>query len=136
MHAPTEAAEASIPSLTTFDFEAVFRSDYPRIARAVTRIIDASPSSVLETRPLKTADMERALARAGVSDIAVPKEWEGLTLIAEAGPVVVADYNGVQIVQSAPFRVNTSDRIYIVSAINVSERTVVSLADSIIQSQH
>jgi hypothetical protein len=155
--------------------------------------------------------MERALARAGVSDIAVPKEWEGLTLIAEAGPVVVADYNGVQIMQSAPFRVNTppgfrfgrfmemafrvfgrsaaeakmlgakfeanpalvlhfperepvrdvalssghgiivgdldgddlicffwntSDRIYIVSATNVSERTLVSLADSIIQSQH
>src|SRR5688572_16737176 len=39
MRAPTEAAEASPTSLTTFDFEAVFRSDYPRIARAVTRII-------------------------------------------------------------------------------------------------
>jgi hypothetical protein len=63
--------------------------------------------AVLATRPLKTADMERALARAGVSDLAVPKEWEGLTLVAEAGPVVLADYDGVQIMQSAPFRVNT-----------------------------
>jgi hypothetical protein len=63
--------------------------------------------AVLATRPLKTADMERALASAGVSDITVPKEWEGLTLIAEAGPVVVADYNGVEIMQSAPFRMNT-----------------------------
>jgi len=162
--------------------------------------------SVLATRPLKTADIERALARAGVTDIAVPKEWEGLTLTAEAGPVVVADYDGVQIMQSAPFQMNTPqgfqfgrfmemafrvfgrsadeakvlgakfeanpalvlhfpehepvrdvalrsgtgiivgdlssddlicffwntpDRIYIVSATNVSERTLVTLADSI-----
>jgi hypothetical protein len=63
--------------------------------------------SVLTTRPLKTADIERALATAGLSDIAVPKQWEGLTLVAEAGPVVIADYDGVQIMQSAPFRMNT-----------------------------
>jgi hypothetical protein len=63
--------------------------------------------SVLTTKPLKTADIERALAAAGVSDIAVPKQWEGLTLTAEAGPVVIADYDGVQIMQSAPFRMNT-----------------------------
>ena len=63
--------------------------------------------SALTTRPLKTADIERALAAAGVSDIAVPKEWEGLTLTAEAGPVVIADYDGVQIMQSAPYRMNT-----------------------------
>jgi hypothetical protein len=63
--------------------------------------------SVLTTKPLKTADIERALATAGVSDIAVPNQWEGLTLVAEAGPVVIADYDGVQIMQSAPFRMNT-----------------------------
>ena len=39
MHAPTEAAAASSTHLTTFDFEATFRSDYPRIARAINRII-------------------------------------------------------------------------------------------------
>jgi RNA polymerase sigma-70 factor (ECF subfamily) len=39
MHAPTEAAEAAVTSLTAFDFEAVFHSDYARIARAITRII-------------------------------------------------------------------------------------------------
>jgi hypothetical protein len=162
--------------------------------------------SVLATKPLKTAEIERALATARVSDIDVPKEWEGLTLTAEAGPVVIADYGGVEIMQSAPFRMNTppgfqfgrfmemafrvfgrpadeakalgakleanpalvlhfperepvrdvslrsghgiivgdlnsddlicffwntSDRIYIVSATNVSEHTLVTLADSI-----
>src|SRR5688572_7740952 len=63
--------------------------------------------SVLTTKPLKTAEIERALAAAGISDIAVPKQWEDLTLTAEAGPVVIADYDGVQIMQSAPFRMNT-----------------------------
>jgi RNA polymerase sigma-70 factor (ECF subfamily) len=39
MHAPTEAAAVSPTRLTTFDFEAAFRSDYSRIARAINRII-------------------------------------------------------------------------------------------------
>jgi RNA polymerase sigma-70 factor (ECF subfamily) len=39
MEAPTETAAAAAAGLTTFDFDAVFRSDYPRIARAVTRVI-------------------------------------------------------------------------------------------------
>jgi hypothetical protein len=61
----------------------------------------------LSTRRLNTADMERALANAGVSDMTVPKEWEGLTLTAEAGPAIIAEYEGVEIVQSPPFRMNT-----------------------------
>ena len=63
--------------------------------------------AVLATKPLKTAEMERALASAGVSDIPVPKEWDGLTLTAEAGPVVIAAYDGVEIMQSAAFRMHT-----------------------------
>jgi len=58
----------------------------------------------LATRPLRVADIERALAAAGVSDIKVPGEWEGTTLVAEGGPVVVAEYDGVEMMQSAPFR--------------------------------
>lgn len=42
MHAPTEAAEAPAAGVTMFDFEAVFRSDYARIARAITRVIGDS----------------------------------------------------------------------------------------------
>jgi RNA polymerase sigma-70 factor (ECF subfamily) len=42
MHAPTEAAAASPTRLATFDFEAIFRSDYSRIARAINRIIGDS----------------------------------------------------------------------------------------------
>ena len=60
----------------------------------------------LETKPLNTSDIGRALVRAGVRDITVPKEWEGLTLMAEAGPVVIAEYDNVELMQSAPFRMN------------------------------
>lgn len=61
----------------------------------------------LTAKPLNTSDMRRALAAAGISDIAVPKEWDGLTLTAEAGPVVIAAYEDVEIMQSAAFRMNT-----------------------------
>ena len=39
MDAPTEAAAAPATGVTPFDFDAVFRSDYPRIARAIIRVI-------------------------------------------------------------------------------------------------
>jgi hypothetical protein len=60
----------------------------------------------LSTRPLRIADIEQALAAANVSDVHVPKDWEGTILTAEAGPVVVASYDGVEIMQSAPFRMD------------------------------
>jgi hypothetical protein len=58
----------------------------------------------LATSPLKIADIERALAAAGVTDITVPREWEGTILVAEGGPLVVAEYDGVELMQSAPFK--------------------------------
>jgi hypothetical protein len=60
----------------------------------------------LSTRPLRIADILQALAAANVSDVHVPKEWEGTVLTAEAGPVVVAAYEAIEIMQSAPFRMN------------------------------
>ncbi|HVH29720.1 MAG TPA: hypothetical protein VM818_23395 [Vicinamibacterales bacterium] len=63
---------------------------------------------VLSTRPIRTTDIEQALASAGLADIRVPAEWEGVTLVAEGGPVVVATYDdGVEVMQSASFELNT-----------------------------
>ena len=39
MEAPTEAAAGPATDVITFDFEAMFRSDYARIARAIARVI-------------------------------------------------------------------------------------------------
>lgn len=62
---------------------------------------------VLSTKPLKTRDIVRALAQAGASNLEVPEAWDGLTLSAEAGPVVIAAYDEIEIMQSAAFTMNT-----------------------------
>ena len=66
-------------------------------------------SVAFTTLPLRTADIERALAAAGISDLTVPGEWEGTTLTAEGGPMVVATYPDamVEVMQSPPFRMTT-----------------------------
>jgi hypothetical protein len=63
--------------------------------------------ATLATAPLKVAEIERALAAAGVRDVTVPKEWEGTTLFAEGGPAVLADYGDIEVIQSLPFRLTT-----------------------------
>jgi hypothetical protein len=66
-------------------------------------------SVAFTTLPLRVADIERALAVAGITDITVPMEWEGTTLTAEGGPLVAAEYpdSMVEVMQSPPFRMNT-----------------------------
>ena len=63
--------------------------------------------ATLATAPLKVAEIERALAMAGVRDVTVPKDWEGTTLSAEGGPAVLADYGDIEVIQSRPFRLTT-----------------------------
>lgn len=65
----------------------------------------------LSTRPLDVVAIERALAAAGASDVTVPPEWEGTTLVAEGGPIIVADWNGMQLLQAAPFHITTSSSL-------------------------
>src|SRR6266853_2074125 len=59
---------------------------------------------------IKVADLERALAAAGVNGVRVPKEWDGATLRVERGPIVNADYEDAKagLSQSPPFRLITS----------------------------
>jgi hypothetical protein len=64
--------------------------------------------ATLATAPLKVAEIEHALAIAGVRDVTVPKEWEGTALSAEGGPAVLADYGDMQVIQSRPFRLTTA----------------------------
>jgi hypothetical protein len=87
-----------------------FRPSLPRLGLlAGTPTLSVVRSVSLSTKPLKTSDIKRALAAAGVSDMTVPKEWEGITLVAEGGPIVVVDYPEakVEVMESAPFRMTT-----------------------------
>src|SRR5215467_3484579 len=58
---------------------------------------------------VRVADLERALAASGVTGVRVPREWEGVTLRVERGPVINADYEDAKmgISQSPPFRLIT-----------------------------
>lgn len=54
---------------------------------------------------VRTTELRTALARAGASDVAVPDEWDGMTVRARIGPLVAADYPGeIQILQSTPMQ--------------------------------
>jgi len=61
------------------------------------------------TSTVKVADLERALAAAGITGIRVPRAWDGATLRVERGPVVSADYQDAKmgLSQSSPFRLIT-----------------------------
>jgi hypothetical protein len=62
--------------------------------------------AALSSPPLKVPEIERALAAAGITDVRVPKEWEGTMLRIERGPEIRADYPDARIglSQSPPFR--------------------------------
>jgi hypothetical protein len=56
------------------------------------------------TLPLRTSDIRQLVARAGGSASEVPDSWNGVVLEVRAGPVVIADYNGILLLQSRPFQ--------------------------------
>lgn len=56
---------------------------------------------------VRTTELRAALARTNASHVAVPDQWDGLTLRAGIGPLVAADYPGeVQILQSRPIQLS------------------------------
>jgi len=58
---------------------------------------------------VNVADLERALAAAGITDVTVPREWEGVTMRVEIGPRIDANYEDgkMGLSQSAPYRLVT-----------------------------
>jgi hypothetical protein len=60
---------------------------------------------IVMTQRIRTADVEAALRREGVTDVDVPAEWDGTALRGVIGPIVVANYPGhVGVLQTAPIR--------------------------------
>src|SRR5215471_9436286 len=58
---------------------------------------------------IKVADLERALAAAGVTGVRVPREWDGVTLRVERGSEIDANYEDAKmgLSQSAPLKLTT-----------------------------
>lgn len=56
---------------------------------------------------LRTADLELALQKAGVTDERVPKEWDGAELSLQIGPTVTAQWPGITLMQGLPPTIST-----------------------------
>jgi hypothetical protein len=59
--------------------------------------------ATLATLPLRTPAIRYLVARAGGSPGEVPDSWNGAVLQVRVGPVIMADYGGVVLLQSLPF---------------------------------
>lgn len=59
--------------------------------------------ATLATLPLRTPAIRDLVARAGGSPGEVPDSWNGAVLQVRVGPVIMADYGGVVLLQSLPF---------------------------------
>jgi hypothetical protein len=51
---------------------------------------------------VKTADLQMALKKAGVSDQRVPSDWDGAQLILHTRPAVLAEWHDLTLMQSRP----------------------------------
>lgn len=56
---------------------------------------------------VKVADVELALRKAGVTDLPVPKDWDGAELAIHTSTFVVADWPDVKLIQCLPLTVTT-----------------------------
>src|SRR5688572_5351568 len=82
----------------------------PRLPRV--QLFAASPSySVTDvtsaTLRLRTAALREIFARAGGSPAEVPDAWSDAVLEVRIGPVIIADYGGILLLQSRPFQLIT-----------------------------
>jgi hypothetical protein len=51
---------------------------------------------------IRTADLELALKKAGVSNEVVPKQWDGAQLTVQIGSTVTAEWNDISLMQGLP----------------------------------
>jgi hypothetical protein len=106
---PQPWSQASVGSVDEAERIAGFRPLLPSPSVLNGRpTLSVIGSVSLSTKTLNTAEIEQVLAAAGVTDLAVPKQWEGTTLVAHGGPVVVAEYQDFELIQAAPFRMTTA----------------------------
>lgn len=73
---------------------------------------------------VKVADLERALAVAGIAGVRVPKDWEGVTLRVERGAEIDAEYENAKMAlsQSSPLKLVTPSGFPISEFMEISYR--------------
>jgi len=96
-----------IPPIPARDLEeARWRVRYdPRMPRP--GVLSGSPNfyttfSMAAGSVVKTADLELALKKAGITDVAVPPQWNGAQLALHTSPMVIAQWPDIVLIQSLP----------------------------------
>jgi hypothetical protein len=72
---------------------------------SVSPTYSVANATLAATPQLRTPALRYLVARAGGSPDEVPDSWNGVVLQVRVGPVIVADYGGVWLLQSLPFEV-------------------------------
>jgi len=102
-HVTTNGVTQGARDLDEAEHMAGFRPDLPAaVLSANPRLTVTGP--LVADQTVRVNDLRAALAKNGAPEVKVPVDWEGVTLRAIIGPMVVADYPGeVQVLQSRPF---------------------------------
>jgi hypothetical protein len=80
---------------------------------------------IIAQQTIRVNDLRSALARRGAADLAVPADWDGVTLRAVIGPMLAADYPGeVQILQSKPVSLSVPSGFPLENFANVAFRSI------------
>ena len=106
MKVTVQAMETSVPDIQQAGIKAGFtpRLPSPEVLGGTVQLGVIGQYTVEQT--VRTAKIRAALAKFGVNDIQVPREWDGVTLRANLGPAVLARYPGeVTILQAKPVEV-------------------------------
>jgi hypothetical protein len=69
-----------------------------------------SPSLAVGT-VIRTADLELALQKAGVTDQSVPTQWDGAQLTLHTGPIVIAQWKDAVLAQSPPWTLSVPQNV-------------------------
>jgi hypothetical protein len=102
MRVTTNGLEQGAQDLDDAEQKAGFRPYLPAPGVVSANPVMTVTGPMVVQQTIAVRDVQSALAKVGAREIQVPPEWEGVTLRADVGPIVAANYPDVQILQSRP----------------------------------
>jgi hypothetical protein len=123
-HVATDGMSKVARDETEAEQLAGFKPNLPAGVLSSTPQLTVTGSMVAE-QTIRVNDLRSALARRGAADVAVPAQWDGVTLRAIIGPMLAADYPGeVQILQSRPVSLSVPSGFQLEAFANAAFRSI------------
>ena len=121
-HVRTDGAHVSVATLDEASARAGFVPTLPSADLVPDVPVLTVTSRIDVTQQLRAADLRRALDRVGASDLDIPAAWDGAELQVSVGPLVIAEYEGLYIVQATPIRLQVPTAISLADVAEVMFR--------------